>query len=223
MSRRVDYASVLAHFESDTTKHEMTVLRDDGIDRHLRFKSPDTNACWFDVITWGGRLYIGGDNGAYVFARLTDMFQFFRGDLGDINPTYWAEKVQASEEGEGIREFDQQWFREAIHARRVELVRSLARRGALDKAARRELWDSLTSEVLDQIDSYDTIEIPVYLAQEWSFTKGSIWNDDYTRYSLNFDDFPSCKRPTSRFIWNCFAIVWAIDRYDAHKAAKVPA
>ncbi len=56
---------------------------------------------WFDVVTWPGFLAYAGDMGAFVFARLEDMFEFFRGRPVDdkdklyINLGYWGEKLEA--------------------------------------------------------------------------------------------------------------------------------
>jgi hypothetical protein len=219
VSRRPEHAEVLAHFEHDTCKHVMTVLRDNGIDRHLRFRNPDSSYDWFDVMTWQGRLYIGGDCGTFVFDRTADMFQFFRGEPGDINPGYWLEKIEAADKCDGATEFDPEAFRSAMHARRVELVRSLCARGSLNKAERRELWEQFDSEVLDRIDDRSG-DVSFYFAYEFRYLKGSILSDDYQHFGLNTDDMPKCERFTNRYLWNCFAIVWAIRQYDMHTAAR---
>src|SRR5580692_6155935 len=90
-------------FQRDTANHEMTVLHDDGLYRHLRFmqvitdeltgKQSRSSFYWFDLVTWPGNLVINGDMETFAFARSDDMFGFFRGDR--INPGYWAEKVRA--------------------------------------------------------------------------------------------------------------------------------
>ena len=67
-------------FLRDISMHQMSVLRDDGVNRHIRFKTPGTNSMYFDIITWPGFLCYTGDMGTYVFRRLEDMFQFFRTD-----------------------------------------------------------------------------------------------------------------------------------------------
>ena len=88
-------------FLNDVSKHEMKVLLDNGIYRHLRFKQQGSSNMWFDVVTWPGFLAYTGDMGAFVFARLEDMFEFFRGRPVDdkdklyINLGYWGEKLEA--------------------------------------------------------------------------------------------------------------------------------
>jgi hypothetical protein len=100
--------TVQERFVSDTADHEMTVLHNDGLYRHLRFKKPDSSTYWFDVITWPGSLTIHGDMGTYMFSRLEDMFEFFRSGVG-INPGYWGEKVKAGD----ITRYDEDYARQS--------------------------------------------------------------------------------------------------------------
>ena len=97
-----------AKFVSDTDEHQMTILHDDGVYRHLRFKAPGTRFYWFDLVTWPGHLSITGDMGAFTFARVQDMFTFFYGH--DINPGYWGEKVIAGE----VKAYSEDVFREWV-------------------------------------------------------------------------------------------------------------
>ena len=39
----------------------MSIERDDGLYRHLRFKSSGTNTYYFDLVTWPGYLTVTGD------------------------------------------------------------------------------------------------------------------------------------------------------------------
>lgn len=81
-------------FLRDVAKHEMTVIRDDGVHRHIRFKQPDSGMMFFDLITWPGFLCYCGDMGTYVFQRTQDMFGFFRknGRLDGIDRRYWPKR-----------------------------------------------------------------------------------------------------------------------------------
>ncbi len=80
-------------FERETIDHELTILHDDGLYRHVRCARPGSGIHRFELITWPGHLTISGDvDTALTFRRADDMFQFFRG-AGDINPGYWAEKI----------------------------------------------------------------------------------------------------------------------------------
>lgn len=73
--------------------HQMSILHEDGLYRHIRFQKPGTSMWRFDLITWPGHLVITGDVQDFHFARLPDMFEFFRSPVGYINSSYWAEKL----------------------------------------------------------------------------------------------------------------------------------
>lgn len=85
------YKQLLGYVEH----HEMEILHEDGLYRHLRFKSPGTGIGYFDLITWPGSLTITGDIGeGFVFTREADMFPWFNTRApGHINPGYWSEKL----------------------------------------------------------------------------------------------------------------------------------
>lgn len=116
-------SEVAERFRRDTADHVMTVMLDRGTHRNLRFGRLGDVTYHFTLTTWPGYLCVSGDMGTYVFARLQDMFCFFRGDR--INPSYWAEKCVAVDRTIGItehsedaaREFVQEWLAEdASHA-----------------------------------------------------------------------------------------------------------
>ena len=87
-------------FLDDVKNHQISIIKDDGLHRFIRFKRPDSTSYWFDLITWPGFLCISGDCGTYVFSRTEDMFDFFKMRDGDfnkkkdrllnINPRYWG-------------------------------------------------------------------------------------------------------------------------------------
>jgi hypothetical protein len=110
------FDTVAAWFASDVAEHKMTVLHDDGLYRHLRFKQPHSSICYFDLITWPGRLVICGDmNDAYVFTRYDqDMFTLFRSTRHEpgINPGYWAQKL--SDHGHSARVYSEDVLRERV-------------------------------------------------------------------------------------------------------------
>src|SRR5690606_1795679 len=96
--------------------HEMTVLLDDGLYRHLRFARPDSYCMSFSLVTWPGYLAYSGDMGNFVFTRLPDMFAFFRGPLDSMSRDYWAEKCVAADTSDGIRRFSVELFQGAVKA-----------------------------------------------------------------------------------------------------------
>lgn len=207
-------------FLKDVEKHEMIIIRDDGIYRHIRFKEANTMMMHFDLITWPGYLCYTGDMGTYVFTRLRDMFEFFRTDrehrrLRDgltlaINPGYWGEKVEAQDKYDGITEFSEERFKRAVLGDLVKWMRN--NREETDKEDRRDLWQAVMNEVLDADgdnggyrqqaaahDFYHTINC------DMRFQFVDFFEHDVTEYS-------------HRFMWCCYALAWGIEKYDKKKA-----
>lgn len=206
MSRRIE-ACTADRFAQDVAQHTMTVLRDDGVDRHLRFKQPGDSSYWFDVLTWGGRLYIGGDCGTYVFTREHDMFGFFRNRT--VNPSYWGEKCKAACKG-GIEKYSEDVFKETLR----RIVKSHAESADLSEEQHAALWREVEGDVFsdsdgdvrqyDRASAFESEAFPDFEFTElWDYGSQTDWDFQY--------------------LWCLHAIVWAIDQYDAHKAAQVQA
>lgn len=51
-----DYKEDIERFKKQVANHQLTVLKDEGTYRHLRFKNPDTANQYFDILTWPGTL-----------------------------------------------------------------------------------------------------------------------------------------------------------------------
>jgi hypothetical protein len=145
----------IERFKKDVEKHVMTVIRDDGVYRHLRFQTPGSYCMGFDIVTWPGYLAYTGDMGAYVFTRLEDMFQFFRCAEGRnqyrIDLRYWAEKCECggAADRSGIREFSEDKFEQNVKEYLIDWIRN--HRDSTNKEERRELW-SLVSDCVINID-----------------------------------------------------------------------
>lgn len=180
-----------ATFAKHVAQHQMTVILDQGVHRYLRFRKPDDSNRYFHITTWPGYLCFSGDMGCYVFARVEDMFRFFRGD--GINPSYWAEKVQARDR-DGIKESDK--------------LRAYVEEYTADwpEDAKQEAWD----EILRHADDEHDARRALYDFEHKGHQFQDSWEADFTEY-------------TYRFIWCCRAIVWAIQQYDAARAAAAPA
>lgn len=199
-------------FLRDVRSHVMTIERDDGVYRHLRFAQPENS--WlhrFEITTWPGALCIRGDVGTYVFSRLNDMFSFFRSPTPAdgrlyINDGYWAEKLIASDcsgrRGEGAMRFDPDLFCENVKRMYVDHIRANMR-GMPDE--RRELRRALEDEVLSCADSSES---------EAMRAANQFEHDDF-----RLQDFweVECRAYTVQFIWSLYAIAWAIRQYDAFK------
>ena len=183
-------------FVEDVKHHVMTVLRDDGVYRHVRFGKPGTNCMQFDLVTWPGYLSFSGDMGCYVFTRIHDMFEFFRRDCG-INPSYWGEKVAAAQP-DGVTEFSPDAFRAAIAS-------------YLDESeATQELRDEVEAQVLCHADDGE------YAARQSA--------GDFEHNGFQFHDFweINCSEFSFRFLWCCYALVWGIHRYDDDRDGVTP-
>jgi len=186
-------------FARDIEKHELTVLRNDGVYRHIRCAKPGSFDMSFEIVTWSGYLAYVGDMGAYTFQRTEDMFGFFRREDGKINPGYWAEKVEARDR-DGVKEWEQEKFREAVLSdARAHL--DLEDDAELPPDALEELEPLLSAE-----DEYEAVAAIRYFDSEM----------------FGFTDFfeHDCTEYTTRFLWCLHAIVWAVNKFDAMTEAK---
>lgn len=214
-------------FLKDVAQHEMIVMRDDGVNRHIRFKKPDTSEMYFDLITWPGHLCYTGDMGTYVFQRLDDMFEFFRTDRQTkerlyINLGYWTEKliaVNGSRHGGKAEEFNEEKFLRVINEYRVNWMRSAKESGSLDINDRRELWEAVDDEVLCYLKDggdrvlnaaydfhHDTVSKYRQKPYSWQFT--DLFENDFNEY-------------THGMVWCCYALAWGVKKYDESKVEVV--
>lgn len=206
-----------AIFLKEVANHQMAILRDDGVNRHLRFRQPNTNMFMFEIITWPGYLCYSGDMGCYVFSRIDDMFEFFRTDrhhmpLTDgntlaINPSYWGERLQAqSMFGEGFKKFSDDLLREVVKRAYDDHIAD-ANLSDEDKA---DLWQEIESQVLDSAEDGEYaahVALRDFSCHGFEFTDSWEYRlTDYTWY----------------FIWCCYALAWAIGKYDEKKAEGKP-
>lgn len=213
-------------FLKDVSDHQMHVLMDNGVYRHIRFKRPDTGCYHFDLITYPGYLVYSGDMGCYVFSRMNDMFQFFRtdrkhlrdGETLGINLGYWSEKLQAvdgSRHQGSATEFSEKKFERCIMEYLIRWIRDYAH--LTTKVQRRELWDAVMNEVIGadgdgggyrkQAAAYD-FHYPINPTRSFKFV--DIFEYDFTEY-------------THQFIWCCYALAWGIQQYDEMKVSEVSA
>lgn len=204
-------------FLKDVAKHELRILQDSGLYRHLRFRQPGTGCYGFDIVTWPGWLAYSGDMGSFMFTRLDDMLQFFRkeprnGDLfGGIDLRYWAEKCTAADKCDGITEFDPPAFKREITRQRRELLVKHGRKLSADERA--DLWEDLgdvkDAAAEDQHEAISAVRNFVFIP----------CRPNAQHIGLDTSDFPSCKRYTQRFLWCCCALAWAVAKYDGAKVS----
>jgi hypothetical protein len=203
-------------FLADVRDHQMTVLRDDGLYRHLRFSRPGTICQSFELLTYPRGLLYRGDMGAFVFERLEDMFEFFRTDGGRINPGYWSSKLAAVDQ-DGVTQFDGEQFDREIKREVLTWCRDNAHRTTKDE--RRDLWDAVLDDVIGASPSGDE-GAKKNAAGEFSHCIRS----HNIRRSIHFSfDSPwemGSDSYTPRFLWCCHALVWGIAKYDEMKAQE---
>lgn len=227
------YECTEERFLHDVRDHQVTIIRDDGVHRHIRLKRPSTICYYFDLITWPGHLCITGDCGTYVFQRLEDMFEFFRMDRKPregalaINPMYWGEKLQAIARNGGYEEHSEAKFRSVIKEyfdshfadeaaddkltlEDPECDPDETKRAAERTTKRTELWEEIENSVLCYAD--DQYRGP---SAAYDFEHEGFSFQDFFEYRLT--DY------TFHFIWNLYAIVWGISKYDLVKAQSLEA
>ena len=198
--RTAEEKRVADRFPRDVEKHEMTVLHDDGLYRHVRFQKPGTVIMHFDLITWPGSLAIKGDMDGFMFSRIADMFAFFRADGYRVNPTYWSEKVagrRASVMSYSAREFETQVFSYLDDIARDEPERA-EHVATARKRIQEAIADGEAEEEADARAVLRELEDDGILSDTWEW---DLRDWDY------------------RFLWNCHAIAWGLQQYDAAKKA----
>ena len=204
-------------FLRDIAKHEMTILNEDGVYRRIRFAQPDSSAMSFELITWPGHLCYTGDMGTFVFERTNDMFSFFRGSKKEGNPGlqintgYWGEKCIAVDSVDGIRQYSPDSFREVIQEELDEWLEDL------DPEEDAECIAALKEAVQDELLCYadDGEQKAREAADEFEFSFGDLQLSisDFFERTLTVKSF--------RFVWCCYAIVWAIAKYDQAQKEQV--
>ena len=184
-------------FAADTAAHQMTVLLDQGLYRHLRFADPSTNFSWFEIITVPGLLTINGDMGTFTFSREEDMFGFFCRADGGINDYYWTEKLLAGDQP--AKAYSAKVFAATIRQDAEGQLDDAEADSEQRTAALAELEAEVLSvasdgehEALRALDgfSHDLLD----------FTDA--WDHDFTEYSF-------------RYLWSLHAIVHAIAAYTS--------
>ena len=200
-------------FLEDVKDHQISIEKDDGVHRFVRFRRANGSPYWFDLITWPGHLCISGDCGTYVFSREHDMFGFFKMDDNDfnkkkgvllnINPHYWGEKLKSICTNAGYVKFDSNIFEERVKNHFEDVMCD-----DLGDEEKEKFWSAIKEDVLyhkdDEHRAYDAVH---------SFEYEGIGFTD-------FFDSGGTEEYTFHYIWNLYAIVWGIMKYDEAKNAS---
>lgn len=208
------YQQEFERFQRDVAEHAVSVLRDDGLYRHLRCRRGDSYTYGFDVITWPGYLCYTGDMGSFVFARIPDMFEFFRGRRkAVVDRRYLAEKAVAVDKPDGIRAYSEDLFKAAVKADFDSFVEG----DGLTPEQAADLWRQIEDDVLscgDDRHGHDAVEAAMtfrWVPEQLGLTQGREVFPFF--YEHRLEEF------TTRFWWCCYAVPWAIEQYDATKTA----
>lgn len=232
-------SEIFERFQSETATHQMTVLHDDGLYRHIRFSSPESSFCWFDLITWPGNLAIKGDMGAFMFARDPDMFAFFRAkagwNMGRINPDYWAEKLPGGRDS--AREYDEDKLRahliEPLAEHELEYPNLLAsyrvRLATYDALPYTERWPYALRGMREPVEPKTADEVREMIAEYAN--DGQLSHEsgahellaELEKAEVVSDTFEwNLREYTVHYLWCCHAIQYGIAQYDeARKSAAV--
>lgn len=205
-------------FLKDVANHEMSILRDDGVNRHISFWRPETSVMRFDLITWPWHLCFTGDMGTYVFQRLEDMFEFFRTDRQHnqekklfINPSYWGEKLEAIDRSGGFREWDENNFKEQARSSFKDWLHGLIKDPNFPLEKSVEIEERFEDEVISLVEyKYVGKEVAYEAMQSFEY-QGDLPFQDYCE--VDTDEY------TFRYLWCCYAMAWGIQKYD--EARKV--
>lgn len=184
------YPKIHADFQRNTPNHELQVLHEDGLHRHLRFREPGTMMWHFDIITWPGYLAVVGDIAdGYIFSRTTDMLEFFDDGQpdGHINASYWAEKLAHG--ANDVKQFSNESFTSWLTERLNDMEPLPADVEDLKSSARHA---ESVEQAIDVLNDHDI---------SWDYEDPSCWLD----YKY-------------QFILALHAILWGAKKYHAIKA-----
>lgn len=198
-----EYPEIAARFARETAKHEMTVLREDGLYRHLKFADPSGGFYRFDIVTWPHNLFLRGDGFSFGFAiyPTEDMFDVFRGSRsGGINPGYWQEKVTAGQ----VKGWSEDKFRAWV----------------LDEATKAEAqYPGAVEAVGEQILHSDEHSTEYQGTAEYAvaaFDHGDFRLRLPNPWDESFEDW------AWEYLFACHAVLFGIDMWDAaRKTAEV--
>jgi hypothetical protein len=195
-----DYPEYLsAEFARETKGFHLEILKDDGLYRHLSYCRPETVLGRFEIVTWPGYLHIDGDWDGFTFARIRDMFEFFRTQSRRINPDYWSEKVTDG------RERTKEYCRELCERRIWEDVRHAYHCRVAPHGLAKAVQENLIEGCDESLDAQDTAHQAVANFFHDGFEFHSSWEWSWNAYSHHF-------------LMSCHAIAAIIAAYDAAKA-----
>ncbi|MFE7510118.1 hypothetical protein ACFU8I_02655 [Streptomyces sp. NPDC057540] len=212
-----DYAESAAFFNQGTTGHEMTVLHEDGLYRHLRFRTPGNGSSYgYDLITWPYNLTIrAGWTFTFSIDATEDMLELFRRTAfpGEINPGYWQEKVTAGRDQ--IESFSEELLKKEIEDTVEQWEQGSSVEG-LREAVQEHFfgeWPEYNLEYREEANR---------ALRDFSFTPKNAKPGDYP---YAFDSWWEWRLTeySPGFLWCCHAIRQGVSLYEASRATKAVA
>lgn len=212
MNSKEHYDQIKEWFDEEILEHQMNILHDEGVYRHIRFNKPGDSTHLFNLTTFPNHLCISGDMGTFVFSRVEDMFRFFRNERDVINPSYWGEKLQSISTYGGYEKFNKDVFNEEVEQWFADYRENFDDEKLADK-----IWADIKEKVIDREgdDSFGWEDMRsaidyVYIDDD----------DSDIRVENIFQDFweHSCTRYEQNYIWCLWAIVHGIKMYDELKS-----
>ncbi|MEU2960420.1 hypothetical protein [Streptomyces albidoflavus] len=181
-----------------TANHQLTVKREDGLYRHLRFENSGHGSFGaFELITWPYNLVAKtGWTFHFDIDATEDIFEVFRRTAfpGEINPSYWQEKVRAGRDE--IEGYDPDVFERTVKDHVVRAIRGGQAPRGLGRAVTREIFE--WGDIVHEVGARAELESFTY--DGWTF--GDTWEWNFSAY-------------TPGFLHTCCAIRHGIDLYDA--------
>lgn len=201
-------------FDEDIQRHQIKILMDSGVYRHIRYARPDSGMYRFDIITWPGYLAIAGDMGEYVFSRTHDMFTFFRSDSHRPNFSYWAEKCCAASTScqSPIYTFDRR--------KTTELVKEWVDNWCDEHSITFEERTEVEMDVLESLEDALNHDESLHSLYHWAYDYVNVKHRtlDFSTYMTEYSS-RSFQSFDFQYEWICHAIPWAIQQYDAATSA----
>ena len=208
---------VLDEFFIDINRHQLNIIQDDGVHRHIVLNRPGSSIYLFGLVTWPGHLTVYGDVGTMTFRRVHDMFDFFRtehpnGTLA-TSPDYWAGKSEGLSGSARDQCFE--WDAEGFELNVNQAFADWKERQEFDPE---ELEDP-DSEAAQLVEER-TSDINQILAESHNEDEAMIMVRDMDGgYEIFGDEWweVRAKRMRPSYLWLCNAIQWGIQQYDKKK------
>lgn len=220
------YAEEWELFRDGVKDHELKIVHDDGLYKHLVMRTKDSWAWAWEIVTWPGSLAIRGDIGRkLVFTRENDMLAWFGGryvgrhyEDGSprINPSYWAEKTGVMD---SLQRYSPKVFGSAARDIAVEYMELELPDPAVDGG----FWDPLDGDAETLLAAccaiasmfeelycdgnyyYASVESEDD-AREWAERHQDILGTDFF-WDTDFNDWDA------QYLYTCYAIALTVEKY----------